>query len=120
MLKVQKLDKRMNWNDTYSDRVEFYPLAFRSEGRSNQEMYFMALDTFLKATKAMNEALGYGPSADLTFRYKEIYGHAPSWASRDAKSNMHGGNSYSIYVRSEKEKVILSNILEKITGQSLI
>lgn len=104
MLKVQKLDKRMNWHDTYSCRVKFNPLAFRSDGKSNQETYYMALDTFVKATRAMCEKLGYGPSADLTFRYKEIYGHAPLWASRDATSNMHGGNNYSIYVKSDEEK----------------
>lgn len=118
MLKFQKLDKRMNWHDTYSYRVEFHPAAFRAKDKSNQETYYMALDTFLKATKAMYEKLGYGLSADLTFRYKEIYGHAPLWASRDATSNMHGGNNYGIYVKSEKEREILMKILEKITGQS--
>ena len=116
MLKFQKLDKRMNWHNTYSERVEFYSTIFKSEGKSSQEMHFMALDLFIKATKAMNETLGYGPSADLTFRYKEIYGQGPLWASRDAKSNMHGGNTYAIYVKSEAEKVVLKKILEKLTG----
>ncbi len=118
MFKIQKLDKRMNWHGIFSHRVEFYSELFSHEGRSSQEMHYMALDTFIQVAKAMNKELGFGPSADLTFRYKQIYGHPPLWASRDAKSNMHGGNNYSIYVQSEKQKVILMQILEKITGQS--
>lgn len=116
MVNFQKLDKRMNWHNTYCERVEFHSKAFKSDGISTQEMHLMALDLFILSAKAMSEALGYGPSADLTFRYKEIFGKFPLWASRDAKSNMHGGNAYAIYVKSETEKKVLQKILEDLTG----
>ena len=93
MLKFQKLDKRMNWHDTYNFRLDFSPLAFRDNKKSSQEIHFMLFDLFIKASKEMNEALGYAPPADLTFRYKEIYGLSPAWAFRDARSNQFSGNN---------------------------
>ena len=116
MLKFQKLDKRMNWHNIYCCRVEFYPSAFQIEGKSDQETYNLLLDSFLKACKAMTDQLGYAPSAELTFRYSQIYGHSPIWATRDARSNLHGGNYYYIYVKSEVEKAILAKILKEVTG----
>lgn len=108
----------MNWHNIYSYRVEFGHPAFISETDNNETSYKLALDVLLKAIKGMTEILGFGPPAELTSRYIEVYKKTPLWACRDARSNLHGGNYYSIYVKSEAEKKVLAEILKEITGQT--